>query len=53
MADAAFAQEEEDVNVLEATLRKTREIHFKKKQVHLFSIKHYILCVCVFLSLLI
>jgi len=32
MADAAFAQEEEDVVQLEATLRKTREIHFKKKQ---------------------
>ena len=34
IADAAFAQEEEDVAALEATLRKTREIHFKKKQVH-------------------
>merc|ERR550534_1297607 len=32
IADAAFAQEEEDVVTLEATLRKTREIHFKKKQ---------------------
>lgn len=38
IADAAFAQEEEDVIALEATLRKTREIHFKKKQVRIVRI---------------